>query len=175
MTPLTSLEFLRKVWPATLLTNETLELRVIDRITKKIKRQFASSIEEFLAFAKEYRREEIYYGISTRFGKGGKKENCYRVRTAWADLDDVKLEDCKFPVKPDIVVDSGGGVHAYWLLPSPLLVKDERWAVIESINRALALRCHSDMTTIDCSRILRVPETFNHKYTPARQVRAYAL
>lgn len=175
MTSLTSLQFLQRVWPSSLLTNETLEMRAIDRITHKVTRRFASSVSEFLEFAESYRNLEVYFGVSTRFMQGGKKENCYRVKTLWADLDNRKLSECKFPVQPDIIVESGTGIHAYWLLKSPVLVKDDRWERIESINRGLCRKLSGDITTIDVSRILRVPEFLNHKYSPAKPVRAYAL
>lgn len=175
MKPLTSLEFLQSVWPTPLLTNETLELRVINRSTQKIHRQFVTSIPEFLSQSKVYVDLEIYFAVSTRYLNGGKKRDCYRVKTAWVDLDGTSLKDAKFPIQPDIVVESGGGIHAYWTMESPMLVKNDRWPKIESINRGLSQRCSGDITTVDVSRILRVPNTLNHKYDPPRQVRAYAL
>lgn len=175
MTSLSSVEFLQRVWPSSLLTNETLEMRAIDRVTHKVNRRFATSIPEFLQFAEAYKNLEVYFGVSTRFMQGGKKSNCYRVKTLWADLDNRKLSECRFPTQPDIIVESGTGIHAYWLLNSPILVKDERYERIESVNRGLCQRLAGDITTIDVSRILRVPQFLNHKYTPAKLVRAYAL
>lgn len=94
---------------------------------------------------------------------------------AWVDLDKRKLSECQFPVKPDIVVESGRGIHAYWRSPSPMLVKDERWSDLESINRGLCKKLNGDINTIDVTRVLRVPQFFNHKYSPPALVKAYAL
>jgi hypothetical protein len=175
MKPLTSSQFLKAVWPQKLLTHETLELRVIDRVTQRIHRKFATSIPEFLSHAQKYADFEVYFGVSTRFMQGGKKENCYRVNTVWVDLDNKKLSECLFDPKPNILVESGGGIHAYWVFESPVLVKDERWGPIENINRGLAKAFGGDIAAIDVSRILRCPQFLNHKYSPARPVKAYAL
>jgi hypothetical protein len=76
--------------------------------------------------------------------------------------------------KPSILVESGTGVHAYWILDCPLLVQnEERWKEIEAVNRGLVSRFDGDDGAIDVSRILRVPNTLNHKYNPPKVVRAY--
>jgi hypothetical protein len=190
MTTLSATEFLSHIWPQKLLTHETIELRVIDRKTKKIKREFISGenhIQKFLGKAERYRNFEVYFGVSTRFGNQGKKQDCYRLCTVWADLDKKNLSYLKnlSPFKPDIVVESGGGLHAYWLLKQkPLLIRGTdpkteaipRVDYIESITRGLCKRFGGDITTADVSRILRVPDGFfNHKYSPAKEVKAYLV
>jgi hypothetical protein len=183
MTSLTAEEFLALVWPRKLLTNETLELRLRNRNEtnpqKAIKRRFASSVEEFLEKAKRYSGTfDVYFALGTRYGMtGGTKRDVYRVNSTWADLDNRKIKDCAFDPRPDVVVNSGGGVHAYWLLDSPYLIRGEgeRWKPIEAVNRALAQKFDGDRNTIDISRVLRVPGTLNHKFSPPRQVKAFAL
>lgn len=177
MKALSALDFLNKVWPERLLSNEMLELRWRDRETEVVKRDFSSTIPEFLSRLEEHKSQDIYFGVSTRYGTSGKKADCYRVRSVWADLDDRHLRDCvKLSIKPDILVDSGGGVHAYWLLMSPLLVREEgRRRSIEAKNRWLCQRYKGDIASTDVSRILRVPGTFNYKYDPPRLVQAYSL
>jgi hypothetical protein len=178
MTSLNATEFLSHIWPQHLLTHETLELRVIDRKTQRIKREFTSSLKDFLERAKKYKDYEIYFGVATRFGNGGKKHDCYRLCTVWADLDGKTLKEClTLKPRPTIIVESGGGCHAYWQFNKPLLIRDGngRANEIESINRGLCQRFGGDATTVDISRILRVPNTMNHKYDPPRQVKAYVL
>jgi hypothetical protein len=179
MTPLSALEFFAFVWPKKLLTNETLELRLRRRSDNTVKREFLSSIEEFIERADHYAPTmDCYYGVSTRYGStSGTKRDCYRVCTTWSDLDQRKITDCRFKPSPDILVSSGGGVHSYWTLQSPFLVRseDNRWQEIEAINRGLALRFKGDRNTIDIARVLRVPGTLNHKFSPAREVKAFAL
>jgi hypothetical protein len=69
------------------------------------------------------------------------------------------------------LVDSGGGVHAYW--PYTEEVPVAQWKpVAEAFKRAAAaLQFKIDMTvTADAARVLRNPGTLNHKYDPPRPV-----
>lgn len=179
MTTLSAQEFFALVWPNKLLTQENLELRLRRRSDNTIRRLFCSSVQEFIERSQKYKQTfDCYFAVGTRFGSsGGTKRDVYRIKTAWVDIDHRKLEDCKFNIKPDIVVKSGGGIHAYFLLNEPLLIRGEgeRWLPIEAINRGLAARFKGDHNTVDVARVLRVPETINHKFDPAREVKAFAL
>lgn len=167
-------EFLAYVWPSRLLTHETLELRVRDRKADLIRRYFFTSPDDFLAEAKRHLQHDIYFGVSTRFGPSGKKQDCYRVQAVWVDFDGKKIEECQsLSPPPAILVDSGGGTHAYWLLKISALVRNHS-SEIEAVNRGLAKRFGGDLMTCDVSRILRVGGT-NHKYNPPRPVKAYLL
>ena len=165
--------FLQRVWPQNFLRDETLELRAIRRKDNSIKRKFLTSIDEFLTTASEYGDEwDIYFGVSTRFQKGGKKQDCYRIKCVWVDLD--KPETPSFvPVKPDIIVKSGTGSHVYWTLRDPLFIRAGRWKEIEAVNRGLCKKFGGDIASIDVTRILRVPGFKNWKYDPPIEVKAY--
>lgn len=69
------------------------------------------------------------------------------------------------------LVDSGGGVHAYWPLD-----EDTEIAVWLPVARAFKIAAKKfefpiDATvTSDAARVLRMPGTFNWKYTPERPV-----
>lgn len=72
---------------------------------------------------------------------------------------------------PSVVVDSGGGFHAYWLLDAPYrLDTDEvrEWAI--HLQYGWTRYTNGDPGAKDLARVLRLPGTRNHKYTPARQV-----
>lgn len=73
---------------------------------------------------------------------------------------------------PSIVVISGGGMHVYWTL-SRALTPDE-WSPyaigLAEATKRHGLRCDTQCT-VDAARVLRVPDTFNYKYTPPRTVR----
>lgn len=176
MKTINSETFLSKIWPSTLLRNETLELRAIHRKDKTIKRKFLKSREEFLKAANSYGEGwDIYFGLSTRYLDGGKKADCYRVNCVWVDLDKTDELPDFGKVPPDIIVNSGGGFHVYWLLDSPAYLREGRHKQIEAVTRALSKRFGGDMTCIDVSRILRVPDLFNYKYIPPRKVVASAV
>jgi hypothetical protein len=72
---------------------------------------------------------------------------------------------------PSALVDSGGGLHVYWISDQPL--DPAAWLPYADGLKALALTegllCDTGLTT-DNVRLLRVPGTLNHKYDPPRRV-----
>ena len=75
--------------------------------------------------------------------------------------------------RPNAIVHSGGGIHAYWFLDrfirpaeaTPLLA---RWH--ESWDGRAAVRSLQLDETADLARLLRLPGTFNHKTSPRTPV-----
>lgn len=71
--------------------------------------------------------------------------------------------DARFPF-PNIVVDSGNGIHGYWVFDQPIPAAE--W---QTMADALAQLCEcyefkvDSSITNDSARILRVPGTFNYK------------
>lgn len=165
--------FLEMVWPKELMRQETLELRAIQRDQSKIRRQFLRNIDSFIEAANTYGPGwDIYFGVATRYERGGTKKDCYRTRCVWVDFDSTTLPALE-DVPPDLVVNSGKGHHIYWILKEPVYLRDKRWVQIEAVNRALSKKFGADITTVDISRILRVPGYNNYKYNPARPVQAH--
>jgi hypothetical protein len=74
--------------------------------------------------------------------------------------------------RPSVVVDSGGGIHCYWLLRDPWgLPSDDARLAAEIVQRAWVCQViGADKTVHDLVRILRVPGTLNFKYDPPRPV-----
>jgi hypothetical protein len=74
------------------------------------------------------------------------------------------------------VVNSGGGLHAYWI--SDRALAPAQWLPFAAGLKALLLKegvkCDAGLTTDDV-RLLRVPGTFNHKYDPPREVELLPL
>ena len=70
------------------------------------------------------RREEVYVGAAPRRGEDGTRAGISRVLAIWADLDakgghtrESRTEQLmKLPLQPSIMVWTGGGWHAYFLL-----------------------------------------------------------
>ncbi|CAG0955472.1 hypothetical protein METP3_00467 [Methanosarcinales archaeon] len=117
---------------------------------------------------KELNREgaNIYFGVCPRKEEKGKKEAVKEVKVLWADLDckeeskDDALGRVKaFPLKPSITVDSGNGLHLYWLLIASVDPDPE----VEGILKGLARALEGDMAVTDVSRVMRLPETLNMK------------
>ena len=80
------------------------------------------------------------------------------------------LEASTFP-EPSVLIDSGGGLHGYWLLRDPyMLDTDERRQAAETLQRLWVHAIGADAAVHDLTRVLRIPGTLNLKYTPARPV-----
>lgn len=123
----------------------------------------------------------------------GTEENALSSMVVWCEFDFMDLQNAEghkgrvidpdtakkwlkeFPVKPSILIKSGGGIQCYWLLKEPATGND-LWRV-KSINKALVeyftviregKKYGADTQSVDLARILRVPGTMNIKYNPAR-------
>jgi RepB DNA-primase N-terminal domain len=175
-------EFFLSVWPRTLLRDETVELRVLRRDPTRVhRRQFFKSIPEFLKEVDRYVKKpyplDLYFGVCTRRNNKSTKEDCFRVKTMWVDIDGTKeIQDrvaSLGEIRPDFIVDSGGGMHLYWNLHSPIVLREERWIQVEAVNRSLCNRLSGDIAAIDITRILRIPGTQNFKYIPSKKVKVY--
>jgi hypothetical protein len=119
---------------------------------------------------------DVYVGVAPRRGSDGTRAGVGRVGAVWADLDAKdehtvdshlrRLEDLTY--HPSILVLTGGGCHAYWLLTKPAdgLAQLER---AEGLMRRLGRGLGGDPVW-DRARILRAPGTFNYKYGAPRPV-----
>jgi hypothetical protein len=68
---------------------------------------------------------------------------------------------------PSVVVNSGGGFHAYWLLYEPMVIDDSNRAAITSLQYRWVGHVGGDDVK-DLARVLRLPGTRNvkSKYAP---------
>jgi len=134
------------------------------------------SMELFLA---QHTHEHNYFGVATRRDNtNGKLENCQDLGVLFMDLDfknqpeeEARRMLGEFPLPPSIVIQSGGGLHVYWLLTEPLHLQDQRdRQQARSYLRRQAIHLHGDLAAAEPARILRVPGTTNFKYSPPRPV-----
>jgi len=124
---------------------------------------------------------DVYYATSTF--KSSKREavNVKEKKTFYIDIDcgegkgyAAKAEGCKalyafcaainLP-KPNLLVDSGGGVHAYWVLDK--VVSLPAWQVVATALKTACLRNNfkaDPACTADAARILRVPGSNNYRH-----------
>lgn len=130
----------------------------------------------------------VWFGVATRReqlpnGARGGAADCAHLPAMFADIDiagpnhkdssglprnvgeALDLID-RFPLRPSIIVNSGGGLHPYWLFDEPCEADDarellERWAETWSqIAAKIDMRVDN---VFDLARVLRVPGTTNHK------------
>ncbi|MBU4427425.1 MAG: hypothetical protein L6406_14980 [Desulfobacterales bacterium] len=71
-----------------------------------------SDLPGIMSFCKQNEKDHLYFGVATRDGKGGKKENIVNIPCVWADVDfkDTSREILadrlsKFPFKPSLIVN----------------------------------------------------------------------
>lgn len=91
----------------------------------------------------------------------------------YGDMDKALTHIRQLDPPPTAIICSGGGYHAYWILDTPLPIDGT-----SDIAYASAALAHwvefvgGDKSAKDLARVLRVPGTYNHKYTPPRLVEA---
>jgi hypothetical protein len=141
--------------------------------------------QEFFATTKETARRavylgkarNVYVGAAIRRGEDGTKKGVCRIPALWGDLD-AKGEHSResrlyqlldLPYHPSILVWTGGGWHAYWLLKRPAEGSEELERA-EHVMRHLALGLDGDPVH-DRSRIMRLPGSYNFKHGAPRLVK----
>lgn len=115
--------------------------------------------------------KEVYFGVLPRVRREGTNASCViRTQWLWADLDgdhhrlNAILRQVTMP-SPHVIVDSGNGYHLYWKLDSFFPFEDARTAM-----KGISL-IHGTDHCYDAARVLRLPDTLNHKTKPAKLVR----
>ena len=167
----------------------------------------AETIAEAAATAKILApKHDVYFGVGIR-RKGlrkeqrGKKDDVIALPAFFADLDvagpnhqangKVYFADREallafadsLPLRPSLIVWSGGGAHLYWILKEPWLLADaaERDAAdrqLKAWGAYLSTRAREAGVDIDpvqeIARVLRVPGSINHKNGGAEPVTVIA-
>ena len=130
------------------------------------------------AFVKPRLDRNCYIGVAVRRTPGdGSLANCSALPALFADIDfkDSTEERARgrlasFSHRPSIIVQSGGGLQPWWLLREPVDLQQEA-SRAKSVLRRLATAIGADLAAAEPARVLRLPNTFNHKYNPKRLVR----
>jgi uncharacterized protein (DUF927 family) len=151
--------------------------------------KFFKTIEQAVEVANNLKDEgyDAYYALATfEDGKSRKTANVKQLRSLYIDLDcgegkpyETQAEAlvalkafCKTTGLPKpTLVNSGGGVHAYWALTEP--VSRETWMPLAEQLKRLCDEHDlfaDPVVTADSVRILRVPGTLNFKNDEAREV-----
>jgi len=146
-------------------------------------------------------KTDVYFGLGLRKKQlnkmqRGKEDDIVCIPCLWLDID-IHNPDAhsrqdypktpeealhilsKLGLDPSIVINSGNGLHIYWLLKEPFVIKTiedkERIKKVCSGFNILAMNkfkeagYHIDNVS-DLARVLRVPGTLNHKGTESKNV-----
>lgn len=119
----------------------------------------------------EYNREfHIYHRVAISMEQKSEKPDIAMLPAIWLDIDDCSADAYNqllgMNFYPNIIVHSGGGFHAYWLLVHPVTTDSERaWFEIERTMEGMILSFGGkvDPKTKDITRILRTPGFYNIK------------
>lgn len=110
---------------------------------------------------------DVYVGAAIRACAQGGRAAIPWLSSLWIDADIPEAIDrlADFTPAPSIIVGSGRGQHAYWLLDRPADLDTG-----EEANRRLAHALAADASCHDAARILRPPHTRNHRCEPPQPV-----
>lgn len=129
-----------------------------------------ADLEEIVPWLEDLNKtgKQIYFGANPRASAGGSKAaDVLLARCLFSDFDDnATYEDALKRVsvaglpRPTVVMQSGRGIHCWWLLAEPVadLVA---WT---TRMRAIIASLGSDKTVHDSPRIMRLPGFVNHKH-----------
>lgn len=130
----------------------------------------------------------------------GKKEDCVATSVFKTDFDpfgstlpktplteQVKqlIVNTKLPIpfEPAFFVDSGGGLHGYYLSTDPIFLRTaQEIRQYEDINRSIidfwaeaGIPCDVDRSIVDVTRMMRLPGSVNFRYDKPRLTKIYEV
>ncbi len=110
----------------------------------------------------------VWFGVSLRrlHTGSGKADDLTWATCVWADFDNVQnrtaLVERLKAFAPTFIVDSGGGIHAYWRLNRTLdLRSDQERTYVREVVHGLAHVLGGDTTVHDPTRVMGLPGTYN--------------
>ena len=148
---------------------------------QRMRHIFVDSIEELIDRVEERKHDShVFIGMANFDGHSRKKAKSLRSFFVDLDVGDTKefstqeeavnalgefIQSQKLP--PPVVVDSGNGIHAYWMLDTAVPV--DEWKLYADKFKQLCIDNGLQIdpaVTADKARILRCPNTFNFKSNP---------
>jgi hypothetical protein len=119
-------------------------------------------------------RADVYVGVALRDrATDGGRDAISGSHLLFVECDDphtqLRLASLAFPPTLEVASGTPEHLHLYWRLR-----RRATNAQVESANRRLAIMLGGDPGCGDIARVLRPPDTFNHKHDPPRAVRLLA-
>lgn len=145
-----------------------IEMRLIGG--RGVRSYFFRGLETLCRRHFESRLTHVYYGLSPRERREGKKDAVKWLLALWADLDAKSFANGKegawdalrkFELAPSVIVDSGHGLQALWFLKEPLAIQEP--GEVEGVLSGLAKTLGGDPAVCEIARVFRLPESFNVK------------
>lgn len=190
MTNPATLQFLEALWPLDLEPYERLIISTQRPGTTGLISDSAPTIEDAARLAARHAGRHVWLNVATRAEgtqRRGGDADCVRIPALWCDLDIMEgspegahkteahtfptrahavaaLEQLRAELRPSILVSTGYGLSAWWLLDEPAEVEAVR--PILTALRATMERVSGgghDPSVYDATRMMRLPGTFNLK------------
>ena len=156
----------------------------IDPATKRTRHKFVESIGDLVSAieSRNQTKTNIFVALSSFNGYSRKADEAKFVKSFYIDLDvgenkeyaskEEALEalnkfvnECELP--PPVRIDSGGGVHAYWIFDRDIPADEWKPYAEKFKDFCMEKGLKIDpVVTADLARILRCPDTFNYKSDP---------
>lgn len=156
--------------------------------TKKITNHFTETIDGVIDHIEDLKSKGLntFVALGAFDGYSRKKDNCHSFRSFFIDLDvgedkaehgkgyidktsalealDRFVTDSELP--PPVRVDSGTGIHAYWLLEEDIPFNEYLPYALKFKTFCLDRIFADPAVMADGARIMRCPDTFNYKTNP---------
>lgn len=150
---------------------------------EKVVNRFAETLDDLFNYIEKFKNkgQNVYVAPGTFEGFSRKRVDSIFFRSFFIDLDvgeekpyktkdealaalDAFLQESQLP--PPVRIDSGTGVHAYWLLEEDVPTS-EYLPYAEKFKAFCLERIHADPAVMaEPARIMRCPETLNYKTDP---------
>lgn len=151
----------------------------------KVSNRFAETLGDLFELVDDFNQggQNVFVALNTFSAYSRKAEYAQYCRSFFIDLDVDPENPKKYATKeaaladladfvelkqlpPPVRVDSGGGIHAYWIFDQD--IPTEEWKAYANKFKQLCLDGIKIDTavTADAARILRCPETWNYKKDP---------
>jgi putative DNA primase/helicase len=161
------------------LTRGWVEVRAFSRFGRAGERSFVPASDPVAVAQTVLRlapRFAVYSGVCTRTDEAarerrGTRESLEDLTAFWADIDVKRFDSIftayhaleQFPLEPSIVVRTGHGYHAYWLLTEPVSLPGADKARLEQALKTLQVDVLGTDNVSDLPRVMRAPSTWNRK------------
>ena len=130
-----------------------------DKSLAKIRSGTLDQFKDFLLTMNE-QRAGVFVAVNRISGRRS-NVNVQELRAAFIDCDNVEVSFDDVEQKPNIIVQSARGKHAYWLLQ-----RGESLDRFYAIQTALAAKFGTDAQVNDLARVMRLPGFEHHKKDP---------
>jgi len=158
---------------------------------KRTRHKFVESLDDIEDTINQLAKNKvnIFVALSSFNGHSRKADDAIFARSFFLDLDvgeskeyksksdalielDIFIKKAQLP--PPVVIDSGNGIHAYWMFDKDIPIHEWKPYAEKFKNYCLDNNLKIDpVVTADVARILRAPDTFNYKSDPPSRTYVY--